>query len=114
VAEAGGLAVVATERHESRRIDRQLNGRAGRQGDPGSAQAFVSAEDELLLRFSSAAVRSALREGLRRGIPGSAKLLRAAMASAQRTAQRLSFRQREQVVKLDLWLAEALSFTPGQ
>jgi preprotein translocase subunit SecA len=111
VAEAGGLCVVATERHESGRIDRQLYGRSGRQGDPGSAQAFVSVEDELLVRFCSAPVRAALREAIRRGLPGSARLASAVLAQAQRTAQKLAFRQREQVVKLDSWLAEALSFT---
>lgn len=111
VAEAGGLCVVATERHESGRIDRQLYGRTGRQGDPGSAQAFVSVDDELLVRFCPAPVRAALREAIRRNLPGSARLASAILAQAQRTAQRLAYRQREQVVKLDSWLAEALSFT---
>ena len=111
VAAAGGLCVVATERHESGRIDRQLYGRSGRQGEPGSAQALVSVDDELLVRFCSAAVRAALREAIRRGLPGSARLASAVLAQAQRTAQKLAFRQREQVVKLDSWLAEALSFT---
>ncbi|MGB8168417.1 MAG: hypothetical protein WCF18_13050, partial [Chthoniobacteraceae bacterium] len=93
VAEAGGLCVVATERHESGRIDRQLYGRSGRQGDPGSAQAFVSVEDELLVRFCAAPVRAALREAIRRGLPGSARLASAVLAQAQRTAQKLAFRQ---------------------
>jgi preprotein translocase subunit SecA len=48
---AGGLAIIGTERHESRRVDRQLRGRAGRQGDPGSSQFFVSLEDELMRLF---------------------------------------------------------------
>ncbi len=111
VAEAGGLCVVATERHESPRIDRQLYGRSGRQGDPGSAQAFVSVDDELLVRFCASPVRAALREAIRRGLPGSARLAAAVLAQAQRSAQKLAFRQREQVVKLDSWLSEALSFT---
>jgi preprotein translocase subunit SecA len=51
VKEAGGLAIIGTERHESRRVDRQLRGRAGRQGDPGSSQFFVSLEDDASLRF---------------------------------------------------------------
>ena len=113
VADAGGLCVLATERHESRRIDRQLYGRAGRQGDPGTAQAFVSTDDELLARFCSGPVRVALREAVRRGLPGSTQLASAVIAKAQRTAQRMAFRQREQVVALDLWLAEALSFSGG-
>jgi preprotein translocase subunit SecA len=53
VREAGGLAIIGTERHESRRVDRQLRGRAGRQGDPGSSQFFVSLEDDLMRMFGS-------------------------------------------------------------
>ena len=53
VKDAGGLAIVGTERHESRRVDRQLRGRAGRQGDPGSSQFFVSLEDNLMRLFGS-------------------------------------------------------------
>src|SRR5213075_2995186 len=53
VKEAGGLAIIGTERHESRRVDRQLRGRAGRQGDPGSTQFFVSLEDDLMRMFGS-------------------------------------------------------------
>ena len=53
VAELGGLHIIGTERHESRRIDNQLRGRAGRQGDPGSSQFFLSLEDELMRRFGS-------------------------------------------------------------
>ena len=114
VEELGGLAVLATERHESRRIDRQLYGRAGRQGDPGLAQAFVSAEDELLRRFCPAPFRLALREAARRDLPGRTRMASALIARAQRTAQRQAFRQRQEVVKLDGWLAEALSFAPNE
>src|SRR5690606_3555 len=53
VINAGGLAIIGTERHESRRVDRQLRGRAGRQGDPGSSQFFVSLEDNLMRLFAS-------------------------------------------------------------
>ncbi|MEG1763261.1 MAG: preprotein translocase subunit SecA, partial [Bacteroidales bacterium] len=53
VKEAGGLAIIGTERHESRRVDRQLRGRAGRQGDPGNSQFFVSLEDDLMRLFAS-------------------------------------------------------------
>jgi preprotein translocase subunit SecA len=53
VKEAGGLAIIGTERHESRRVDRQLRGRSGRQGDPGSSQFFVSLEDKLMRLFGS-------------------------------------------------------------
>src|SRR5690606_24260876 len=58
VAEAGGLHIIGTERHESRRIDNQLRGRAGRQGDPGSSQFFLSLEDDLMRRFASDRVAS--------------------------------------------------------
>ena len=53
VKEAGGLAIIGTERHESRRVDRQLRGRAGRQGDPGTSQFYVSLEDDLMRMFGS-------------------------------------------------------------
>jgi len=58
VKEAGGLAIIGTERHESRRVDRQLRGRAGRQGDPGSSQFFVSLEDNLMRLFGSERIAS--------------------------------------------------------
>ncbi len=110
VTELGGLHVVATERHESGRIDRQLVGRAGRQGDPGSAQTFVSAEDELVRRYTSTAVRGALAQAARREMRGMERLAKLVFAMAQRTAQRQAFRQREQVLKQDDWLESALSF----
>ncbi len=104
VAAAGGLHVIATERHESERIDRQLFGRAGRQGDPGSAQAFVSAEDDLLKRHLPGALRQTMSRS-----PGG-WLGRSAVALAQRNAQRLAFKQRSGVLRSDAWLDEALSF----
>ena len=65
--EAGGLAIVGTERHESRRVDRQLRGRSGRQGDPGSSQFFVSLEDNLMRLFGSDRIAKLMdRMGLRR------------------------------------------------
>ena len=110
VRKAGGLHVLATERHESGRVDRQLMGRAGRQGDPGSAQAFVSAEDELLKRHLPALVQRRLPALARSGTPGSTRLLKAAFAQAQRNAQRLAYRQRLGVLRQDDWLESALSF----
>jgi preprotein translocase subunit SecA len=107
VAELGGLHVIATERHESGRVDRQLFGRAGRQGDPGSAQAFVSAEDELLRRHLPTAAKKALASS------PSALLSKAAFALAQRRAQKLAWKQRAAVLRSDAWLDEALSFTGG-
>ena len=104
VAAQGGLHVLATERHESERIDRQLFGRAGRQGDPGSAQAFVSAEDELLRRHLPMAARRLLLTS------GSPTLARKAVALAQRKAQKLAWKQRASVLRSDAWLDESLSF----
>jgi preprotein translocase subunit SecA len=110
VAELGGLHVIATERHESGRVDRQLFGRAGRQGDPGSSQAFVSAEDELLKRYLHPQIRRLLFTTLETGVPARQHLGKAAFALAQRKAQQTAFRQRRAVLRMDDWLEEALSF----
>ncbi len=68
VKEAGGLAIIGTERHESRRVDRQLRGRAGRQGDPGSSQFFVSLEDDLMRMFGSDRIAKIMdRLGIKEG-----------------------------------------------
>jgi preprotein translocase subunit SecA len=68
VKEAGGLAIIGTERHESRRVDRQLRGRAGRQGDPGSFAVFVSLEDDLMRMFGSERIAKIMdRMGLKEG-----------------------------------------------
>jgi len=114
VAEMGGLHVIATERHESGRIDRQLFGRCARQGDPGSAQAFMSVEDELIQRFVPATMRNRLAVAVKRRTPGARRLTEAALIQAQRAAQRLAYQQRRNVLKMDTWLEDALSFTgPG-
>jgi preprotein translocase subunit SecA len=104
VAEAGGLHVIATERHESGRVDRQLFGRAARQGDPGSAQAFVSAEDELLRRHLPPAAMKVLHSA------PNASFAKASFALAQHRAQKLAWKQRLNVLRSDTWLEEALSF----
>jgi preprotein translocase subunit SecA len=110
IAAQGGLHVIATERHESGRIDRQLFGRAGRQGDPGSAQAFISIEDELPRRFLTKAERAALSGLLRLATPGADLLCHAAIRRAQAAAQRMAFRQRRSVIDADAWADDALSF----
>jgi len=110
VAALGGLHVIATERHESGRVDRQLFGRAGRQGDPGSAQAFVSAEDELIRRHLPAPARRVLTETLRRTLPAHERISKAAFRLAQTRAQKLAYRQRQEILNSDLMLDEALSF----
>jgi preprotein translocase subunit SecA len=100
----GGLHVIATERHESGRVDRQLFGRAGRQGDPGSAQAFVSAEDELVRRHLPKPAQNLLQTA------GRKSLANAAITFAQRRAQKLALKQRAGVLRSDAWLDDALSF----
>jgi preprotein translocase subunit SecA len=93
VAEAGGLHVLGTERHEARRIDRQLVGRTGRQGDPGSAQFFLSLEDELLEGLGPAR-QEALRQ---RGLQGGAinwQSYAPLFLRAQRRVERRHYRQR--------------------
>ena len=107
---AGGLHVIATERHSSRRIDRQLFGRAGRQGDPGSAQAFVSLDDDLLMRFLPTAFRRVLSGLLESRAPGVQWAAQKAVERAQARAQRLAARQRQGVMHLDSWADDALSF----
>jgi len=111
VAVAGGLHVIATERHETRRVDRQLFGRAARQGDPGSAQSFVSLEDELFRRFVPETVRKSLggvSEGLAR------KPILAALNAAQSSAERHAFRGLRAVLATDTWLDESLSFATDE
>jgi preprotein translocase subunit SecA len=99
VADLGGLHVISTEPHGSGRVDRQLFGRAARQGDPGSAQMFCSAEDDLFMRHA---------RGLRkfwRAI-GPKKLIRIAQARAERLARF----NRKQVLKADDWMDQTLPF----
>lgn len=111
VAELGGLHVIATERHESRRVDRQLFGRAARQGDPGSAQAFVSTEDELLRRYLPKTLYPKLVSIIRQGFPLKQASAETGFSLAQKRAQKVAFRQRRAVLKMDDWLEEALAFT---
>jgi preprotein translocase subunit SecA len=100
VAEAGGLHVLGTERHEARRIDRQLAGRAGRQGDPGSCQFFLSLEDELLEGLGPRG-EEAMRELGRRGGHREWEKYRRYFLRAQRRLERRHYRQR-----VDLMVAE--------
>jgi preprotein translocase subunit SecA len=111
VAELGGLHVIATEPHESPRIDRQLIGRSARQGDAGSARKFCSADDELLIRFLAKPLRRSLARSLKKNPRTSSTLAQTAVAFAQAAAQRQAFKQRRNVLKADTWLEEALSFT---
>ncbi|MDB6041265.1 MAG: SecA domain protein [Verrucomicrobiales bacterium] len=110
MAEIGGLHVIATERHESGRVDRQLFGRSGRQGDPGSAQAFVSLEDELLRRYLNSILLKQTAAMLRGHFPAWQAATKTAFGIAQRNAQQIAYKQRTAVLKMDSWLDEALSF----
>ena len=110
VAELGGLHVIAAERNESSRIDRQLYGRCGRQGDPGSSQAIVSLEDELIVRYAGH-LGGALRARHGRSMEDIASPLTWSLFRfAQLKAQRIAFRQRKAVTRTDRWLEEYLSF----
>ena len=111
VAELGGLFVLATERHDARRIDRQLFGRCGRQGDPGSAVALVCLEDELVTVYIGS-IRLALAHLFVR-LPGplSRAASRFVFNKAQRTAEALHSRMRRDLLKLDEQISDSLAFS---
>ena len=102
VKEAGGLHVIGTERHEARRIDDQLRGRAGRQGDPGSSQFFVSLEDDLMRIFGGDKIRGML-EALKvpEDEPIESRLVSGAIESAQQKIEGFNFDTRKQVLDYD-------------
>ncbi len=102
VVEAGGLYIIGTERHESRRIDNQLRGRAGRQGDPGESRFFLSLEDELMRRFNAdRAGRWMERLGMDDDMPIEAKAVSAMLESAQSKVEGFNFDIRKNVVEYD-------------
>ncbi len=105
----GGLFVIATEPHRSGRIDRQLFGRAARQGDPGNGLLFISCEDELLKDFLPFLIRRPVQLALRLRLPGARTLGIAACRWAQRRAERSAYRQRLAVFKQDRWVQDNLS-----
>ena len=110
VVELGGLHVIATERNESLRIDRQLFGRCARQGDPGSAQAIVCLEDEFVSRYAKGPAGYLKKSHRRSEKDISSILTKAAFHRAQSRADRLALRRRRAVIKTDHWLDEHLSF----
>jgi len=114
VTEKGGLHVIASERHEARRIDRQLFGRCGRQGDPGSAQAIVSLEDELPRRHLPNLTAILHRRTARRSDEISGRLTRSLFDLAQRRAGRFALAQRKGVLRGDDWLDEYLGFAGAE
>jgi preprotein translocase subunit SecA len=98
----GGLHVLGTERHEARRIDNQLRGRAGRQGDPGSSRFFVSLEDELMRRFGGATIAGLMdRLGLEEDVPLEHSLVTRAIENAQQKVEAYNFDIRKHVVEYD-------------
>jgi preprotein translocase subunit SecA len=102
VIEAGGLYVLGTERHESRRIDNQLRGRSGRQGDPGESRFYLSLGDELMKRFNGATLESLLtRLNLPEDVPIEAKMVTRAIKSAQTQVEQQNFEVRKNVLKYD-------------
>ncbi len=102
VKELGGLCVFGTERHESRRIDNQLRGRSGRQGDPGFTQFFVSMEDELMVRFGSERIKRTMQTlGLKENQPIQSKMFSKALTSAQSRVEGNNFDIRKQLLQYD-------------
>ena len=102
VRQAGGLFIVGTERHESRRIDNQLRGRAGRQGDPGETRFFLSLEDDVMRLFGSERVMGMLNAlGMDEDTPIDAKLLSGAIENAQKTVESRNFQSRKSVLEYD-------------
>ncbi|WP_044747614.1 preprotein translocase subunit SecA [Bacillus alveayuensis] len=107
VKELGGLAVIGTERHESRRIDNQLRGRSGRQGDPGVTQFYLSMEDELMRRFGSESMMNMMdRLGMDDSQPIQSKMVSRAVESAQKRVEGNNFDARKQLLQYDEVLRE--------
>jgi len=102
VVQLGGLCVLGTERHESRRIDNQLRGRSGRQGDPGESGFFLSLEDDLMRMFATKTVGSLMdRLSLPEDVPITHRLVTRAIANAQRQVESQYFERRKNVLKYD-------------
>ena len=111
VAELGGLHVILTERHEARRIDRQLQGRSGRQGDPGSSEAFLSLEDPLVVSGKGGLLRWIAERLLPTGSGIWSWFARGAVRQVQKRIERLHARMRRDLLKQDDVLGTMLSFT---
>ncbi|RFB36089.1 accessory Sec system translocase SecA2 [Brevibacillus sp. VP] len=102
VPEVGGLHIIGTERHESRRIDNQLRGRAGRQGDPGSSQFFLSLQDELMRRFGADNIMNMMDKlGMEEDMPIESRLVSRAVESAQKRVEGSNFDARKVVLQYD-------------
>jgi preprotein translocase subunit SecA len=102
VLEAGGLFIIGTERHESRRVDNQLRGRAGRQGDPGAARFYLSLEDDLMRIFAREWVGTLLqRLGMEEGVPIESGMITNRIAAAQKAVETQNFESRKHVLEYD-------------
>jgi len=102
VKEAGGLAIIGTERHDSRRVDRQLRGRAGRQGDPGSSQFYVSLEDDLMRMFGSERIAKVMdRLGLQEGEEIQHSMITNSIERAQKKVEENNFGVRKRLLEYD-------------
>ncbi len=102
VKEAGGLAIIGTERHDSRRVDRQLRGRSGRQGDPGSSQFFVSLEDDLMRKFGSERIAKLMdRMGLKEGEVITHSMVSKSIERAQKKVEENNFGIRKRLLEYD-------------
>ena len=104
VKKLGGLYVLGTERHESRRIDNQLRGRSGRQGDPGESRFYLSLEDDLMRLFNTQLVARVMAKGLPEGEPIESKYVSNGVRTAQKTVEARNFEMRKNVLKYDLSL----------
>ena len=102
VRQAGGLAIIGTERHESRRVDRQLRGRAGRQGDPGSSVFFVSLEDSLMRKFASERIARVMDKlGFKEGEMIEAPMINKGIERAQKKVEEINFGIRKRLLEYD-------------
>ena len=102
VRQAGGLFIIGTERHESRRIDNQLRGRSGRQGDPGESRFYLSLQDDLMRLFASDKVAGMMDSlGLEEDMPIDARILSGAVENAQKNVESRHFRSRKNVLEYD-------------
>ena len=102
VIEVGGLHILGTERHESRRVDNQLRGRAGRQGDPGASRFFLSLEDDLMRIFAREWVSTLLqRLGMEEGVPIESKMITRRIEAAQKAVETQNFESRKHVLEYD-------------
>ncbi len=102
VVELGGLYIVGTERHESRRVDNQLRGRAGRQGDPGASRFFLSLEDDLMRIFAGDRLRAAMKTlGMEEGVPIESPMVSRAVERAQKQVEQRNFEIRKHLLKYD-------------